>query len=599
MGYNNNGEVTTVASDRFVNPYIVGNPLKTPEMFYGREDIFHHIQEHLAGRYQDNLLVLYGQKRTGKTSVLYQIINRQLLGDRYVPVYINLQGLTQPGMKGLLHDLATEISHSVDLPDPAREQFSPDPGGFFKRDFLDGVIEAIGGRCLLLMVDEYEVLEDKVKAGKLEEEFFPYLRYLMQDRENLGFIFAGSRKLEEMDPRLWSIFRNTLYRKISFLEKEETRRLITEPVDGVMTYDYAAVEAIYQATFGHPYFTQLYCHHLVSRYWTKAGPITVADVEAASLLAETIEASEPQLHVMWDETTDEEKVVLAAMSIATARQRTAPPSTLANVLARYRARIGQRDLNRALGGLVTRDVLLIEEGFNYRFAVDLFQRWVGQTQRLESLLEELGLAAAYEEQGKQQAALRGYEQVLAVDPSCVEAFNALGHLHYQQEELNRALKAYRQALKLEPDNAVAASAAMELHYQLGLRYFKARQWQQALDHFRQLDGAQAAAFPDVASKIAEAERRLRRPPGEVPSARPRWAALTIVAVGFVAMLIAVLLLSGSESPTPTPAVTLPLPEKLLVTASVKYRISTEDTETQRVYVRVTDEEEQAVEGAQV
>src|SRR5205085_1331130 len=36
------------------NPYIAGPPVKGREMFFGRRDVFRHVQENLAGRFQDN-----------------------------------------------------------------------------------------------------------------------------------------------------------------------------------------------------------------------------------------------------------------------------------------------------------------------------------------------------------------------------------------------------------------------------------------------------------------------------------------------------------------------------------------------------------------
>ena len=55
------------------SPYITGPPVKSSEMFYGRKEIMENIFNKLRGIYQDNVLVLYGQRRTGKSSIIYQI----------------------------------------------------------------------------------------------------------------------------------------------------------------------------------------------------------------------------------------------------------------------------------------------------------------------------------------------------------------------------------------------------------------------------------------------------------------------------------------------------------------------------------------------
>ena len=53
-----------------VNPYIAGSIVTGEEMFFGRQDVFSFVRRHLTGLHRDSPVVLYGQRRTGKTSVL-------------------------------------------------------------------------------------------------------------------------------------------------------------------------------------------------------------------------------------------------------------------------------------------------------------------------------------------------------------------------------------------------------------------------------------------------------------------------------------------------------------------------------------------------
>jgi hypothetical protein len=75
-----------------VNPYIAGAPVTETKMFFGREDVFDWIERSLTGRYADHILVIHGQRRVGKTSVLKQLHNR--LPERYIPVFFDFQGRT-------------------------------------------------------------------------------------------------------------------------------------------------------------------------------------------------------------------------------------------------------------------------------------------------------------------------------------------------------------------------------------------------------------------------------------------------------------------------------------------------------------------------
>ena len=64
------------------NPFIVGNPVRTPAMFFGREAEFQFIRGTLRSQPGGCIVVLVGERRTGKTSILYQIMQGRLASSR-------------------------------------------------------------------------------------------------------------------------------------------------------------------------------------------------------------------------------------------------------------------------------------------------------------------------------------------------------------------------------------------------------------------------------------------------------------------------------------------------------------------------------------
>jgi hypothetical protein len=72
------------------NPYIVGNPIRTPEMFFGREDDFQFARQKLTRERAGLALVFCGERRSGKTSMLFQILNGRL-GPAFLPVLVDMQ----------------------------------------------------------------------------------------------------------------------------------------------------------------------------------------------------------------------------------------------------------------------------------------------------------------------------------------------------------------------------------------------------------------------------------------------------------------------------------------------------------------------------
>jgi hypothetical protein len=72
------------------NPFIVGNPIRSREMFFGRLDEFRFIERTLEGGRKTALIVLFGERRSGKSSILYQILNGQL-GEAFLPIFLDMQ----------------------------------------------------------------------------------------------------------------------------------------------------------------------------------------------------------------------------------------------------------------------------------------------------------------------------------------------------------------------------------------------------------------------------------------------------------------------------------------------------------------------------
>lgn len=411
-----------------VNPYIAGSPVKDAAMFFGREDVYAWLRQHLRGAYQHNAIVLYGERRSGKTSVLYQMKDK--LGDPlYIPVLLDLQGMGLEGIDGFLWEVARKIVLALrgvegfpPLERPARQDFERNPRQQFEDVFLPPVIEALGQRSLLLMFDEANRLAEKVQAGDLPPDVFDYLRALIQQTSRVNFLFSIGNRLEADSRGSSQLFNLAVYRKISFLEQDYAEDLIIRPVAPYYRCTRAAIERIYQLTSGQAYYTQLVCHNLFTR-WTKDKPaqLDVADVEA--VLPDVIEQGTPNFQFVWEDSSPVERAILAALADRA-------PQYKAGVMRRnldramHRAKLypASGDVTSGLRRLFERDVTNDQEP--YLFRIMLMQQWISKFRRLEWVREELGEVAQQwekiEEQRRAQApttgerALRWAAPILAV-----------------------------------------------------------------------------------------------------------------------------------------------------------------------------------------
>jgi hypothetical protein len=370
----------------FPIPYVTGTPLRSDEMFVGRQDVFAFVREHLLGAYQNNVIVLHGQRRTGKTSILYRL--QQVLADSHVAVLVDMQGKAARGTADFLYALSDDMvyaleNHSIFVDLPERREYEEAPEFTFRSRFLRSAVGQLDGRNLLLMFDEFEELQKRVEDGRLEPEIFPFLRNLMQHEPRLDFLFSGTHKLEELGAEYWSILFNiAAYKRITFLDDDEVRRLVIEPVAAFgLEYDPLAVDRIIQVTAGHPYFAQVVCHELVAYHnEVERNYLTVTCVD--EVLGRIIERGEAHFKYIWaGATPDEQRVLLALTDLLPDPDAAANPAQIAEELGRKGYDLSDEALTRALAHLQAKDILTRSgpQSRLYRFKIDLIRRWIGIT----------------------------------------------------------------------------------------------------------------------------------------------------------------------------------------------------------------------------
>lgn len=376
------------------NPYAPGTPLRRDSaLFFGRAALFQFIADEAPRLARQHVLILVGQRRTGKTSALLRL--SQHLPPQLAPVYIDCQSLgVMPGLAAFFQDIAwliadtlAEQGYSVAQPEPGSA--TDNPGTWFQHSFIPAVQAQLpAGTQLVLVFDEFEALENLVEDGILPRTLFPYLRHLMQHSVGLSFIFVGTRRLEELTADYWSVLFNiALYKEIGYLDLQAARDLITQPVAPQILYDDLALDKIWRLTAGHPYFLQLVCYSLVKRAnTTRTGYVTISDVNAT--VSEMLSLGEVHFAFIWQRSTPAERSILIAVAHLVDKETPFRPDEVVQVLAPFGIALSPAEVTDALGSLVRRQIMReINDGPTtlYELQLGLVGMWIEQSKGLGRL----------------------------------------------------------------------------------------------------------------------------------------------------------------------------------------------------------------------
>jgi hypothetical protein len=367
------------------NPYIVGKPVKTQQMFFGREDTFSQIRSSIAG-VSVNQTIIYGQYRIGKTSVLYQLMNRldeehSRLNEEYIPVLAIIHRMYTKDSE-LLRFWSEHISSALkhkrrEVPELPNYEKSNNSYRRFQ-EFVNEIIRKLENGKIVFMIDEYDLIDDLIQEGKISLEIFQLLDWIIK-HDKIELIMAGRSSMDVLKTDKWKeIARPFVKIKLPPLDEESTRKLITGPVKEYIEYDDSAIEKILRLTNCHPYLTQLCCHVLVLYHNLKRkNVLTYSDVE--NCIPEILDMGQYGFEAMiLADTTPQEQIVLRAVAAGLKERTSMSERELVVSIREYNPRISDEDIRKALSRLKEKDIIrsVTEEMIRYRFICELFRYWI-------------------------------------------------------------------------------------------------------------------------------------------------------------------------------------------------------------------------------
>ena len=377
------------------NPYAEGAPVQDRRMFFGRDallailvDTFH--------RNDATCVVIYGQKRVGKSSVLHHL--QEELRPPVLAAKLSLLEIASKIDHGTLLFLIATAFHrrleeledagypslDLDRPDLAAFTGSSTPNLHFDAYMHDMRLrmrrsDTYRDWRLVLLLDEFTVLYSAIERGALPREFMKSWKAMLE-----GKMFSSVVVGNDLMPRFLRAFPNEFQvarqEPVSYLDQDSAEALITEPValpGGESRYRGDSVQRVIELTARSPYYIQLFCNRLVQHMNRLRQPlIGPAHVDAVAASLVQGERALPQeqfdnLLTPGDADVSElrDDVVLAVL-------KGALEGVGKDVYLDGRKARELTDGQRVVEDLLRRDVIELAAEGRYRIKVGLFAEWL-------------------------------------------------------------------------------------------------------------------------------------------------------------------------------------------------------------------------------
>lgn len=359
------------------NPFTYGNPISDPRRFFGREHEIELVFSRLRNaEFESSSLV--GERRIGKTSVLYYLADRDvrrrydLNPGTHMFVYVDLQMIDQAVTpvrlwQRLLRQMGRVCQDPVvhQAIDEIQQQDAIDT--FALADLFDIVDEK--NQFVVFLLDEFEKVTENTNFGT---DFFYGLRSLAI-QHHLALVTSSRRELIELchseairSSPFFNIFANV---NVGLFTEAEARDLIETSLHSTgVQFEEDITRLIFRVAGLHPYFLQAACYHAFESYKQPLPLLERAQIIANQLYQEAA----PHLANYWHTSDAHEKIVLTVLALLERRGRAGDQHFDVSDLHEYYARSDQTLSRLEKRGLIAEH----DDGFKLFSAA--FGDWIAE-----------------------------------------------------------------------------------------------------------------------------------------------------------------------------------------------------------------------------
>ena len=261
-------------------------------MFFGRDELLSRLETSLRSRSGRKSIVMFGQKRAGKSSIIEHLRRRLAESDDVLPVSFSLQEFVSDlseaallhrivhGISEVLEDLRLEGRDVPELSPPRIDEMHSNATLRFHQ-VMSGLVREMNRRSsvlhIVLLIDEFTEIFKAIRNERIPREFMKAWKATIE-KGYFSSVLVGQDIMPAFKAAFPNEFGVTEDIRVTYLDEAAARALVQRPI-GEERFAGDAVRRLLELTANSPYYTMMFCARLVDYMnATRSMVVTAADI---------------------------------------------------------------------------------------------------------------------------------------------------------------------------------------------------------------------------------------------------------------------------------------------------------------------------------
>ena len=373
-------------------PFAEGGPVDDAEMFVGRDELLARLESSLLSGSGSKSIVMFGQKRAGKSSLIEHLRRRLGRNEGIVPICFSLQDIaTELSVEALLHRILLGVEEVLeelrfggrDVPDfspPGLDVLGSHPTLRF-HNAMATLIRDIKRRStqltFVLLIDEFTDVFKEIRKDRVPRQFMKAWKSIIE-KKYFASVLVGQDIMPAFKEEFPNEFGVTEDVRVTYLDDVAATALIRKPI-GEKRFAGRAISRLLDLTAGSPYYTMMFCARLVD-YMNATRSVIVTEADIHAVEEEMLRGDRRLTIDKFDNLLcagdgmvdsgidpDDTRAVCSAIVQGSEREGWCPRELIRG--------FDEVALDKLLSDIETRDVAE-RKGTTYRLRVGLFRDWL-------------------------------------------------------------------------------------------------------------------------------------------------------------------------------------------------------------------------------